>query len=890
MLDFKDVCSHFRVETQTDDSAQCYCPVHNGGQEKKASLSLTRGEDGRTLLYCHVCGGGPLATEAILTASGLKWSDVLPSSMKKSQTLKSFAEWEGSKGEYKGARFTDSYDYEDEKGYCYTRVRVSLPDNKKTFRYCKAKNGLVTAYKVDRKQYIAFYPFKEIRMAKEDDQRILIVEGEKDAKNAVADGFHAITAGSANDWKAEHAASFEGLNPIIVPDNDSAGFEAAYRISSDLLGKSIPAKVIRWPALFINKGDYSDYVESFEDRQDGIASFQGLIDAAIPADEFVEQYKSVLAEKNQKKLDSIKKVTVSEVESVAAKIRDLEHGKTFEVTDLKCGELIGKLFDKCRYNTTAKQWYFYDGCRWTEDPEGMYIEQAAAVFADALYYYSLFYMDSDIGQKELSDFRVSCGSLSRRSRRTAAIQDARTQRFFTTDQLDSDPDLFNCKNGILNLRTKEFFQHDAKYLLSKVAGVEYKPEANESDFQDFVSQVLQEDHDRIHFLQKYCGYMLNGKPREECFVILYGPTTRNGKGTFCETVRSLFGDYAASISPESLAMKTIKGGGSGASDDIARLAGVRYVNCSEPEKGMKINEALVKTLTGGDSITARHLYQNGFEFKPMFALLMNVNYLPVVTDMTLFTSGRVIVIPFEKHFEESEQDKELKERLREPEKLSSAFNWMLEGLRLYRQEGLKRSLPDSIKHSTEQYRQDSDKLQRFLDDLLIRDPKGVVAAGDVYNAYSAWCQSSGYYTEGKQSFMTLLRTRNLLKASGTINGKSVRNVVAGYRMVSEQFKKYIEYLSDGGQFSWREYLSSLDWNPQSMYFRFKGWALDSGYRKDLLPLPDFIDHVLNESGAYLDKNNGVVRFALPSAISSFSVTNKEMPREWKQDELFSQPE
>ena len=126
---------------------------------------------------------------------------------------------------------------------------------------------------------------------------------------------------------------------------------------------------------------------------------------------------------------------------------------------------------------------------------------------------------------------------------------------------------------------------------------------------------------------------------------------------------------------------------SGPSEDIARLAGARVVNISEPDKKMVLSAALVKTLTGNDKITARFLNENSFEFYPQFKFFINTNHLPKVTDVTVFSSGRVKVIPFERHFSEAEQDKGLKKKLAQVGNLSGILNWCLDGLRLAQETG-----------------------------------------------------------------------------------------------------------------------------------------------------------------------------------------------------------
>lgn len=796
MLDFREVCQHFRITTQGRNSAQAYCPVHKGGREKNASLTISRARNGGTVLYCHYCGKE--GTEDILNAVGLKMSDIMPTRRHRGKTLQEFAEWPGRHGEYKGAKFVDSYDYGNESGYCYTKCRASLPDGRgKTFRYCRtdAERCVIEFNVKDRPGYAALYPYKSLLTARKTSGMVLYVEGEKDAKNASADGFPAVTAGSANDWTNALPRHFEGLQVIVVPDRDEKGYKSAEVIVDDLHGHGVQVKVISWPESFtVEKGDYSDFIETFPDRSAGIAAFQELIDSAISPDEFKEFLEEYQAVAQKEERQEVEQTTEDEVRTIAIKIGEAEGGKVFPVTDLKCGELIGQLFEDSRYNTTAKSWYWYDGKRWTIDTEGMHIEHAAAVFADALYYYSMFFMDKDIAPNELTEFRYSCGSLSRRSRRVAAIQDARKVRSFSSEELDADTALFNCQNGVLNLDTFEFMAHKPEFLLSKIAGCDYAPNVSKTDFLDFVNQIMQGDETKIRFLQTYCGYAMTGRPVQECFLIFYGPLTRNGKTTFVDTMAAAFGDYAVTLEPESLIQKRFPNG-SGPNDDIARLAGERLAISSEVPKNMKIDESLLKKLTGNNVLRARHLNERFFDFRAQFSIIMDANFLPTVTDTTLFTSGRVMVLPFERHFDEAEQDKGLKLRLQEPENLSAALNWMLEGLRRYQSEGLRR--PESVISATSDYADDSDKIKRFVNEELEEKPGNNLKASDVYERFVSWCRRSGIGSESKGNFFQLLRSRGLIQKTGTVNGATVKNVVIGYRFPEwHQVNDYDDEVSD----------------------------------------------------------------------------------------------
>lgn len=255
------------------------------------------------------------------------------------------------------------------------------------------------------------------------------------------------------------------------------------------------------------------------------------------------------------------------------------------------------------------------------------------------------------------------------------------------------------------------------------------------------------------YLQKALGYALTGDTRYECLFILFGATTRNGKGTTMETILRLMGDYGKTASPETIGVQT-GAHARGPSEDVARLAGARFVNISEPDKKLTLSAALVKQLTGNDTITARFLHENSFEYLPRFKMFINTNYLPQITDQTLFTSGRVKTIPFERHFAPEEQDRGLKELFARPESLSGILNWCLDGLTMLQNEGFGE--PQAVLDATQEYARESDKILLFLGDCMERAPGVNTRTSEVYARYKRWCEENGYGAENVRNFRALL--------------------------------------------------------------------------------------------------------------------------------------
>lgn len=454
-------------------------------------------------------------------------------------------------------------------------------------------------------------------------------------------------------------------------------------------------------------------------------------------------------------------------------LKQLKPHANYEWSDRGAGKLFGDVFQhSIRYNVTAKEWFCFTGRVWEQDTGGMRTAQRAKMLSDAL----LAYCTTIDEEKTRSAYTKYVSQFGRFSARETMIKDARSEHFISQTDLDQNTALFNCRNGTLDLNTGEFREHRASDLLSKISNAHYEPEAKSEMFERFMSDVMQGDEDKIRYLQRIFGYCLTAETDLETCWFLYGKTTRNGKSTLVETISHMMGDYALSTTPEVLALKKNKDSRN-ASGDIARLDGARFLSVPEPPKKMLLDVATLKTLIGRDTIVARRLYQSEFEFVPVFKLIVNTNFLPVVQDETLFSSGRVNVVTFDKHFEPSEQDTTLKAKLRRKEEVSGILNWCLQGLKDYRELGLEP--PASVIAATEDYRASSDKLGLFLTETMMRTG-GNTGAGAAYQRYSEWCSDNGFGTDSKSSFFDALKSKGLFAPTGTVDGRTVRNVLLQY--------------------------------------------------------------------------------------------------------------
>ncbi len=438
-------------------------------------------------------------------------------------------------------------------------------------------------------------------------------------------------------------------------------------------------------------------------------------------------------------------------------VEDLEkiHPERYPRNDIGTSNLFSAVWGSVLvYVPERKGFFVYDGKVWKKDIDDLQTHELAKEFVlSIMEYFRQKEPDNDEAIKYYSKYLT-------RDKRNRLINDARSINPIKADTFDKQAYLVNCQNCTVNIATGDIHAHDPTDYLTKISNVWYDPEAKSVDFENFIKTIMQDDQELIEYMQRALGYSLSAATFQECFFITYGATTRNGKGTLNNTMMYMLGDYAKTAPYEVFESKKYKSSG-GASEDIARLAGSRYVSVSEPAEGITLDSALIKTLSGNDRITARYLYENSFEFIASFKIWINTNHLPAIPDDTVFKSGRVQLIPFNKHFSEKEQDKGLKARLTRKENISGAFNWCMKGFQLMAEEGgLK--VPDIIKQEIEKYREANDRIGEFLKECFVVediDGKSRVKMSIVYKIYCNWCKDNGYKAWNKKNFKNKLGER-----------------------------------------------------------------------------------------------------------------------------------
>jgi P4 family phage/plasmid primase-like protien len=398
-----------------------------------------------------------------------------------------------------------------------------------------------------------------------------------------------------------------------------------------------------------------------------------------------------------------------------------------------------------RYCYPWGKWLVYDGTRWRVDDRGAVVrlakDTARSIFEEAKE------AADDGAAKRLGKWATSSLSESK-LRSMISLAQSEPGIPVLPKEMDGSRDLLNVLNGTIDLRTGELREHRREDLITKLAPVEYDPDAAAPTWAATLERVLPSEEVR-RFFKKGCGYALTGDVSEQMLPVLYG-TGANGKSTVLNALLAVLGDYGMQAAPDLLVAK--KGAHP---TELADLFGMRFVASIEVEDGSRLAESLVKQLTGGDRIKARRMRQDFWEFEPTHKVFMACNHKPQVRGTDNAIWRRIRLVPFTETIPPAEQDKHLADKLREER--SGILAWAVEGCKEWRREGLQ--APDEVRQATGAYRAEMDVLGAFLRECCELGPEKNVAARDLYAAYHDWCLEGGERPESKRKFGSRLTDR-----------------------------------------------------------------------------------------------------------------------------------
>lgn len=484
-------------------------------------------------------------------------------------------------------------------------------------------------------------------------------------------------------------------------------------------------------------------------RNNSLASMAGKLRRA---DMNQQEIEAALLEANRQRClpplpeDEVRKIA----RSIAQYPNTANWTESFDLTDLGNARRLVQLYGKeIRYNREKKQWYVWNGKRWQVDSLGV-VEQRGRD--------TILCMENELRQildvKARDEYRKHIQRTKQGSKFDAMIKLASHEKgiLFTLDKFDTDPYLLNCQNGTINLDTGEFLAHKPERMLSKIAPVVINENARCPLWLRFLDQIMAGNQDMIEYLQKIIGYSLTGDSSEQCFFILHG-SGANGKSVFLETIRALLGDYARQANPTAFLerkQEMIR-------NDLARLEGSRFVTISETNQARKLDEAIIKLVTGNESMVARYLYGEEKEIESQYKVFLATNHKPNIEGLDLAIWRRIKVIPFIVTIPNNRQDKKLQLKLRE--ELSGILNWAIQGCVKWRKDGLIE--PEMVTLAIDNYKSEVDPLNSFIQDCCIIESNKKTTKSDLYHIYDKWCSESSEEPLDKNSFGAKIKARGI---------------------------------------------------------------------------------------------------------------------------------
>jgi len=419
------------------------------------------------------------------------------------------------------------------------------------------------------------------------------------------------------------------------------------------------------------------------------------------------------------------------------------------LTDVgNAARLVLKYGDRIRFFHPSGMWYIWDGRRWTADDRGQIVKLCKKV--------ALLILKEASHAKEGDRDRVVkwWRDSQRRDRLTAMAYLAQSEVPITADELDADRFLFNCLNGTLDLRTGELRKHDPNDLITKLAPVEYDPNATCSRFDQFMLETFSGDLERIDFIERWHGMCLTGDITEQ-YLPIYKGDGNNGKNVLLDTVVGLMGDYAGMAAPDLLTASNRDRHPT----EIAELCGKRLVIASETERNAQLKMQLLKRLTGDERLKGRLMHGNFFEFPRTHKMILVTNNLPRVGENTEAVWRRLRVMPFDYVVPEAKRDKSLLQKLK-PE-WAGILAKLVQGCLRWQQSGLNE--PVAVTKATLVFKGRCHSFQAFFSEACVIDTTVKTLTADLMTTYTEWCVENELVAEDPQCTSDFLVGKGCLR-------------------------------------------------------------------------------------------------------------------------------
>lgn len=378
-------------------------------------------------------------------------------------------------------------------------------------------------------------------------------------------------------------------------------------------------------------------------------------------------------------------------------------------------------------------WLTWNGCRWERDDGGK-VNQFAIEMSREAQHEAAELKDED-QRKSATSHALNMGNKARIAA-ALTLAESNPALLVMPKQLDSDPLLLGCENGTIDLRTGTFHESNRDDLITLSAGPKWDEGATCPTWEKFLHDVTQDDAELIEFLRRAIGYTLTGATSEQYFLFLHGVGS-NGKSKFVDTIEALLGDYVHRASAELFERRRDRN----KDPELAELPGKRLILASETQEGSRLDERLIKDVTGGETLRGEAKYQAGFRFSPTAKIWISGNHKPAISGTDQGIWRRVRLLPFEARFKGKNRDPRMGEKLKT--ELPGILRWAVLGCLDWQKDEMK--IPQRVKLAVQEYRSDEDTVGRFVKDRIEEAAsEAIVSKSEVYEAYKEWSDEEGH--------------------------------------------------------------------------------------------------------------------------------------------------
>lgn len=671
--------------TRVGDNWQGSCPAH---EDRRASLSIKLGDDGRILLNCHA----GCTFDAICLAMNLPASALFPPKPASARPDAHF-------------NVKAAYDYRGLDGELRFQVCRLEPKDFRQRRPDPAGSGyLWNMHGVVRVPY----RLNELK----GHTTIYVVEGEKDADALWRLGLPATTnVGGAGKWKDSDSDWLRqaGVQRIVIlPDNDGPGRKHATQVAESAKAWGLGVTIIELQKL-PPKGDVSDWF--------ALGYTKAELELKVAAVPWV-----------------VPNVPRPEAEPPDCPPDD--HPLRWKQTDWGAAEAFAyRNRERILYDHRQEQWLVWDEHYWKPDAtrEVCYL---ATDHARLWQEEAARYIKDHDTRRELINFALR---LERRSGVENMVHLANAVRTMADDgeRWNIHPMLLGCPNGVVDLATGLLRDGHQTDRITIQTGVPFLADAPCARWLDFLAQIFDDNTEVINYVQRALGYSLTADMREQCFFMCVG-TGSNGKSTFLSTLDYVWGHHCYTT-----AMQTFTNQPGGEDDrkyDLAELHARRLVIAAETKANSSFNETALKSFTGGEKINAQRKYGHPFEYLPTAKIWLGVNHQPRVKDDSYGFWRRVRLILFPKTFAGSKDDRSLKDALRAEG--SGILAWAVRGALLWQADGLL--APPSVMSATDAYQEAENPIHDFILERVSYSAEASVSVPLSYVIYNEWATSQGF--------------------------------------------------------------------------------------------------------------------------------------------------